>query len=153
MALAAACLEAIEQNPRRLHWWVDLDHDPQIGTEYNAADPSADGPGVWEDMLRRFRAYLDRQPHWPDTGGRHKATWDTRAEIALTINHTLMAHGQRVQTTFQLMWSAQCTVLCGKPPPAGIWVLWPQPQRKDRSMMREGDMNPSGEAWIDAIPF
>ena len=150
MALAAAALEVLEQVPRRLHWYVDLDFDPVIGRQYNSIDPSGDVQSHWGSLLQRFRTMLDSQGDWPDDP-KHRATWDGRAEAALTIDHTLESSRRRVRTTFRLDWSVQLPLVSGRPPPAGLWVLWPQPPRN--GWLREGDAIPQGEAWLDGMPF
>lgn len=156
-ALAAAVAEAITGRRQRLHWCVDLD---RLGWRHeHPADPPVDTP--WHQHLIRFREFLDAQPHWGGVG--HLGQMDNRARIALVVNHTLVSQVNpvRVQTTWDVPWAANFTVLAGNPPPVGTWVVSPEPRRvsvdaahpESSGLDCEGDRLPAGEDWFAAIPF
>lgn len=157
-ALAAAVTEAITGQRQRLHWCVDLDASG-LGVYEHPVDPP--GHTTWGGYLKLFRDFLDAQPHW--AGAKHLGQMDNRAKVALVVNHTLASQVNpvRVQSTWDIPWSANFTVLTGRPPPVGCWVVAPEPPRQPVDAAHpesvgfncEGDQHPVGMDWYEAIPF
>ncbi len=153
-ALAAQLVEALTGTRQRLHWCVDLD---RIGVRYRPSTPLAPGDGEWPDLLQRFRGFLDRQPWWEGT--KDRAAWWGRAKIAITVNLSIPNEypgikPRRLQSTYDIPWSANFTVLCGRPPPVGTWRVWAEPPALSGGAGPcEGDLLPTGAVWQEVIPF
>jgi hypothetical protein len=141
MALTAAAIEVLTEQPQRLWWCVDLKRDIGPDAEKVIEPGSPWGETPFAKVLMELKQALDSQ------------TWASPCTLGYVIRCELPSTGRVVDLDLWGGYNVDVVRFTRRSPPVGVWRWGPEPRGSDRYTMPGERFRLPDSFYLDGIPF